>query len=322
MVLATEFTKLIGCEAPIQLAAMGGGPALCAAAANAGALGMLGAVNMPSPVLEHLLAALRAGSPEGKIGVNFLMPFFSLENPDDLARLELAANTADIVEFFYGMPDADLVRRVHDSGALASWQVGSADEARAALDAGCDMIVAQGVEAGGHIRGTTPILALLDQVCAFADMPVLAAGGPGGGAGLATVLDAGAAGQRIGTRFLTASESTAHPDYVTALLRARAEETVCTEAFGVGWPDAPHRVLRSCLEAAQNHPEDVVGTMNRGGQEMAVPKFFVAWPDESATGNVAAMCQFAGESVEGVTQRQSAADIVREIVSEAEALLE
>lgn len=320
--LATDFTKLVGCEVPIQLAGMGDGdPALVEAVSIAGALGMLGAVQIPAAVLGQILNKLRANVPKGKLGVNFLAPFLDLDSPEDCACVEIAAQGADLVEFFFDTPNAELVRRVHDGGTLVSWQVGSPDEARQAIDAGCDMIVAQGIEAGGHVRGTTPILTLLEQIASFATVPVVAAGGVGGGAGLVAALTSGAAGVRIGTRFLTAAESTAHPQYVDALLQAKAGDTVMTRAFGVGWPDAPHRVLQSCLDAAHAHEGEFVGSRLAGDEDIDVPKFFVAWPNSTTTGNIAAMCQYAGESVESVKEVQSAAEIVGEIIAEAEALL-
>ena len=320
--LTTSFTELIGCKAPVQSAGLGGGdPALVEAVSNAGALGMLGAAQIPPEALGQILKGLRANVPEGKFGVNFLAPFLSLDNADDRACVEIAAQQADLVEFFFDTPNPEWVRRAHGGGTMVSWQVGSSDEARQAIDAGCDMIVAQGVEAGGHVRGTTPILALLEQIAALAAVPVLAAGGVAGGAGLAAALASGAAGVRIGTRFVTAVESSAHPRYVEALLRANAGDTVLTKAFGVGWPDAPHRILRSCLDAANEHNGETVGSILAGGVAMEVPKFFVGWPNSATTGNISAMCQYAGESVESVKEVQTAADIVREIVEEAEALL-
>lgn len=314
--LTTDFTKLVGCASPIQLAGMGSGdPALVAAVSKAGGLGMLGAVQTPPEALGTALHELRSAAPDGKLGVNFLVPFLDEE------CLDIAARQADMVEFFYASPTADLVRRAHQGGALACWQVGSAEEAREAIDAGCDLIVAQGVEAGGHVRGRTPILALLDQIRSFATIPVLAAGGVASGAGLAAALAAGAAGARIGTRFLTATESAAHPRYIEALIQAESSDTVLTEAFSVGWPDAPHRVLRSCIDAANRHDGETVGSISIGGEEIPLPKFHVAWPNTSASGNISAMCQYAGQSVENIRERQSAADIVHEIVAEAEALL-
>jgi transposase len=100
------------------------------------------------------------------------------------------------------------------------------------------------------VRGTTPLLRLLAQVLPAVDVPVVAAGGIGTGAALAAVLNAGAAGARVGTRFLASDESGAHPEYVAALLAASAEDTVRTTAFAEGWPDAPHRVLRAATEHA------------------------------------------------------------------------
>lgn len=298
------------------MAGIGGGdPALVAAVSNAGALGMLGAGRTSIKVLEPVLHALRSLVPDGRFGVNFLGPFLVS------ACVELAALQADVVEFFYETPCAKLVRLVHDGGALASWQVGSAEEAKAAIDAGCDLIVAQGVEAGGHVRGNTPILALLDQIGAFATIPFLAAGNMSSGVGLAAALAAGAAGVRVGTRFLTATESDAHPQYIEALFQAKASDTVLTEAFSTGWPDAPHRVLKSCIDAANGHDGETVGSLMVGGQNIPLPKFHTAWPNNRAAGNIAAMCHYAGQSVDFIHERQSAATIVDDIVRQAENLL-
>src|SRR5213079_183863 len=121
----------------------------------------------------------------------------------------------------------------------------------AARDAGCDVIVAQGIEAGGHVRGTLGLLPLLDEVRTVIDLPIVAAGGIGTGTAMAAALVAGADAVRVGTRFMVASESTAHPTYVEALIGAGADDTVLTTAFGDGWPDAPHRVLKSAIEAGE-----------------------------------------------------------------------
>jgi NAD(P)H-dependent flavin oxidoreductase YrpB (nitropropane dioxygenase family) len=128
---------------------------------------------------------------------------------------------------------------VHAGGALACWQVGSREEAIAAAEAGCDFVIAQGVEAGGHVRGTTPAMTLLGEVIAAVDVPVLAAGGIGTGRAMATALAAGADGVRVGTRFVAAAEAAVHPAYVAARIGAEAQDTAYTEAFSVGWPDAP-----------------------------------------------------------------------------------
>ena len=178
----------------------------------------------------------------------------------------------------------------------ASWQVGSADEARAARDAGCDLVVAQGVEAGGHVRGTLGVLPLLDEVRATIDLPVIAAGGIGTGHAMAAALVAGADAVRVGTRFMAATESEAHAGYVDALINANADDTVITTAFGDGWPDAPHRVLRSAIAAGQA----------LGATQSWAPN----WPTSSEAGPVESRALYAGQSVGAVRSRQPAAEIV------------
>jgi nitronate monooxygenase len=299
MPITTRFTTLFGCRHPVQQAGMGGfaTPDLAVAVAGAGALGMLtGTVGR-----EALSAQLDAVPPDAPIGVNFLTPFL------DPAAIAEAASRSRLVEFFWDSPDGQLVETVHAGGARAAWQVGSVDEARAALDAGCDMIVAQGVEAGGHVRGTVGLLPLLDEVRAAVDLPLVAAGGIGTGRAMAAALLAGADAVRIGTRFVAAAESIAHPAYVEALIHSNAEDTVVTTAFGDGWPDAPHRVLKSALTAGEALGEAQSWTPD--------------WPTTASVGAVDARALYAGQSVSAVQSRQPAADIVNELVDEAERVL-
>ena len=235
-VLRTRFTDLVGCSVPLQQAPIGGAsPRLTAAVAEAGGLGMVGAILYPPPVLAAILDAVRAQT-GGVFGVNILMPFL------DRACVEVAVARARVVEFFYGDPDASLVDLVHAGGALAGWQVGSQDEARRAADVGCDFVVAQGVEAGGHVRGSLALLPLLSEVLEVVDVPVVAAGGIGTGRAMAAALAAGAEAVRVGTRFIAAAEAEYHPTYVDAVIAARGEDAMLTEAFSTMWPDAPHRV--------------------------------------------------------------------------------
>jgi nitronate monooxygenase len=290
-----------------------GTPQLAAAVTNAGGLGMLpggGARAALEPLLDEVRAATR-----GPFGVNFLLPFL---DPD---AVDAAASSARLVEFFYGDPDPDLVGRVHAAGALAAWQIGSVGEARAAIEAGCDVVVAQGTEAGGHVRGGLALFPLLEQVLGTVSVPVVAAGGIATGRTVAAALAAGADAVRVGTRFAVARESAAHPDYVEALLRAVGEDTVLTEAFGLDWPDAPHRVLRSCLEAAEASDDAVVGVRDEGGQEAPIERWDSTPPTTNVRGRVAAMALYAGEGVGAVQRVQPAAEIVRELVDEAETLL-
>ena len=283
----TRFTELIGCRWPLQQAGMGAVTTadLVVAVCDAGALGTL------AGVWDVETVRARTDRP---FAVNFLMPFL------DRDAVEAASTRARVVEFFYGDPDDALVALVHDGGALAAWQVGSADEARAAADAGCDVVIAQGEEAGGHVRGTTGLLPLLDAVLDAVDVPVVAAGGLGTARSVKAVLAAGADGARVGTRFVAAEEADAHPQYVAALVAAGPEDTELTTAFSAFWPDAPHRVLRDCIAAGGDTPPSDRSPMP---------------PARNAALPIDAMALYAGESVGAVTQVQPAAAIVDELVA-------
>jgi nitronate monooxygenase len=171
--LDSDFTRMFGCRYPLQQAAMGGftSPDLAIAVSRAGGFGMLSAT-VGADALSVQLDAVPSGA---TVGVNFLVPFL------DRRALEDAADRSVLVEFFWGTPDAELVAIAHAGNARVGWQVGSPDEARAARDAGCDLVIAQGIEAGGHVRGTTELLALIDEVRAVTELPLVAAGGIGTG---------------------------------------------------------------------------------------------------------------------------------------------
>jgi nitronate monooxygenase len=220
----------LGIQAPVIQAGMGGGLSrheLAAAVSEAGGLGTI-AVN-GAGAIERELAAARTLT-DRPIAVNVLLPFARRD------WLE-AAGEADVVVTFWGRP------RRRTGGAWLH-QCGSVEEARAAHAEGADAVIVQGVEAGGHVRGTTPALELLERVRAALppDYPLLLAGGIADRADVATALAAGAEGAVAGTRFLLSEESRAHRGYRERLLEA--DETVLTELFGVGWP-APHRVVRN-----------------------------------------------------------------------------
>jgi nitronate monooxygenase len=311
-VLATAFTELVGCQVPIQLAGMPqvSVPRLAAAVADAGGLGMITPTHHTVEVLEQL-----ANETSGKFGINFLIPFLDVE------AVEAASCRARVVDFHFGEPDARLVTRVHQGGALAGWQVGSADEARAAVDAGCDFVIAQGIEAGGHVRGELPLLMLLDKVLDLVDQPVVATGGIATARAMAAALAAGASAVRIGTRFVASTESGAHPRYVELLLRADATDTVLTTTFSTGWPDAPHRVLRSCVEAAEAFHGDIVGEQHLDSATNPIPRFATPPPGGTTTGEIDAMALYAGQSVGMVLDAKPAAAIIAELADGAERLL-
>jgi len=314
--LTTRFTDRVGCKLPIQQAGMGGvaGPDLAVAVSAAGGLGTVALHMMPAPMVAETLDAmsLRTTAP---LAFNVLVPFVDRE------AVAAASSRCRLVEFFYDDPDADLVRIAHEGGALAAWQIGSRAEAEAARDAECDIVIVQGVEAGGHVRGSVGLLALLPEVLDSVDVPVVAAGGIGSARAAAAALAAGADAVRVGTRFVATQEADTHPDYADALVRARAEDTVLTEAFSVMWPDAPHRVLRSCVDKAEALDDDAVGEIEIGGTTMPVPRLSVLAPTRATSGSVDAMALYAGQSVTDVAGVVPARDVVIEITTGAEELL-
>ena len=320
--LTTRFTELVGCTVPIQQAPIGGcaSPRLAAAVAEAGGLGMVSMTGDPPDLITVQLDQARRMS-AGAIGAHF---FLLMVDPASAHEcVAAAAERARVVDFFYADPDPTLVEVAHAGGALASWQVGSVEEARAAADAGCDFIIAQGIEAGGHGRGRIGLLPLLDAVLSAVEVPVLAAGGIGSGRAMAAVLAAGADGVRIGTRFVAAEEAEAHPRYVEALIAAQPTDTVRGDTFALDYPDAPHRALRSSVAAAEAFPGDVVGEFvdPTSGDRVPVRRFQKLTVTRHVTGAIEAMPQWAGESVGGVTRVQPAAEIVLELAGEAERLL-
>lgn len=218
----------LGVTVPVVQAGMGGGLAghkLAVAVSDAGGLGTIGM--LPPTALTAEIASARARTSR-PIAVNLLLPF--------VRRAHLAAaQQADLVVTFWGAP--------HRPGP-ARWlhQCGSVEEARAAHAAGADGVIAQGFEAGGHVRGTTTSLALLERTRAAlpSGFPVLVAGGIADAADVRDALAAGATAAVAGTRFLMSEESRASAAYKARLVAG--DETLVTELFGLGWPGT-HRVL-------------------------------------------------------------------------------
>jgi nitronate monooxygenase len=201
-----------------------------------------------------------------------------------------------------------------DGGALACWQVGSVEEGKAAADAGCDVVVVQGTEAGGHVRGHSPLLPLLESALGALDLPVLAAGGIGDGRAFATVLRMGAAGVRAGTRFIATTESGAHPAYKQAVVDAGAGSTEITDAFAVCplCATSPRaRVLSSCVHAVRELSGDVAGETMLGGQRIPLAKGHGFPPGLAATGHVSAMAMYAGESAARITSIEPVAQVIQ-----------
>jgi nitronate monooxygenase len=321
----TPFTRLFGIDVPIAQAPIGGlsTPALAAAVSNAGGLGTLSVTWRDPERLPHLIADIHRLT-DRPFGVNIVLEW----PPEERLAMCLDAGVR-LISFFWGDP-APYVEQVHAAGALVSHTVGSAEEARRAVGAGVDFIVAQGWEAGGHVRGQVSTMALVPRVVdAVAPVPVLAAGGIVDGRGLAAVLSLGAAGAWMGTRFLLSQEASVHPHYRQRVIAAGETDTVYTELFDEGWA-SPLRALRnrtyidwesagSSANGRRPGEGEIVG-YNELGEP--VPRYSGSAPTEGATGEIEAMVMYAGQGVGLVNRLQPAGEIVRETADEAARILD
>ena len=267
-----RLTSLLGIEHPIIQAPMAGSstPELAAAVGNAGGMGSIAAAMLDSEALRAEMATAR-GATNGPLNINYfvheppqddeekavaaralLKPYYdelglgdvpearATHFPFDEAMADVVVELGpNVVSFHFGMPDAALVTRMRDAGILVLSSATTVREAKTLEDGGADIIVAQGLEAGGH-RGTfassfdqaqVGTMALVPQVVDAVSVPVVAAGGIGDGRGIAAAFALGAAGVQLGTVFLNCAESGIAPVYREALLRAHDEDTRLTDAF-------------------------------------------------------------------------------------------
>jgi nitronate monooxygenase len=322
--MRTSFCDLLGIEHPIVAAPMGPdltGPELVAAVSNAGGLGILQAQFCRPPGFRQEIRRVRALTAK-PFGVNVLL-HFPVEDQVAICLEE----RVPVLSFFWGDP-TPYVGRAHAAGVKVFHQVGSVADARRAAVAGVDVIIAQGVEAGGHVAGEVSTLALVPRVVdAVAPRPVAAAGGIADARGVVAVLALGAQAAVLGTRFLASAESRAHPHYKQKVLDAGEEDTVRTTLFGHGWPNAPHRTLRTAFvrqwlgqeaRGQESRPDEpAVGQTVVGGQPMPVLRFMGLPPNRDASGDIESMDLLAGQGVGLVGEIRPAGQIVRDLVDEA-----
>jgi nitronate monooxygenase len=312
----TPVCELLGIEQPIVQAPIAAVPELAAAVSNAGALGMV-TLTWSDPVADTVRAT--AALTDRPFGGNLVL------TTDQHRRLDQALEAGlRIVSLFFGDP-AGYVEPVHAADGIVLATVSSADEARRAVANGVDVIVAQGWESGGHVRGQVATLPLIPAVVDAVDpVPVIAAGGIGDARGVAAVLALGAQAAWLGTRFLLAREMPIHPEYRRRIIEATETDAQWyPDLYEVGWPNAPHRALRNSTaelwEAAGRPPpgsrpgeDDVVAHFASGE---AIVRYEPAPPMVGTTGNIDALSMWAGQSVALVKQPQTAAEIVAELVS-------
>jgi len=309
--LRTRFTELFGVEHPILCASLGpwSSVGLAAAVSNAGAVGSLGTAMRYSHEVEADLAELRTLTDRPFVVNHTVRPL-----NEEAFDVTLAARPPAI-SLALGLR-RDLIDRARDAGILFVQQVHTVEQAVDAAQAGADVIIAQGAEAGGF-GGTVSTMALLPQVVAEVDVPVLAAGGVGDGHTLAAALLLGAAGANVGTSFLAAEEAAAADEWKRAIVDAQSEQAVRVEfadhvfppAGEAGYSTSP-RVLETPFVAEWNaRPEDVPRQAETLRDELM---------HALQTGRAHELIPFAGQTVGLVREILPAAEIVRRMVAGAE----
>lgn len=313
--------EALECAIPILSAPMAGaaGPDLVAAVCNSGGYGVIPLWGKPAESVRAGIDQLRTLTGRN-FAVNLNMSFPYEEQLDVCAERGVHG-----VSLFWGLkPTA--ITRAKAQGLVVLVSVGSADEARIAENAGADVIVAQGWEAGGHVWGQVSTMALVPAVVDAVDIPVVAAGGISDGRGMAAALMLGASGVWIGTRLLASTEATIHDVYRARILQASETDTQWAhDLYDGNWPDAPHRALsnstsRAWLDAGSSAPGHRPNEKERIGRRPngdPILRYQSYTPLPETVGDVEAMSLWSGQGVSLVREIMPAADIVEEIYGDA-----
>jgi enoyl-[acyl-carrier protein] reductase II len=311
--MRTRLTELLGIEHPIMCAGMGGVSyhQLVAAVSAAGGFGCLGASTMTSEEMVDEIRSVRALT-DRPFGVDLLtaMPDRLIGDVESLIREGAAMFVAGL-----GVP-RDVIALCHEQGVLVASMCGKVRHAVAAVEAGCDLVIAQGTEAGGH-TGQVATLPLVAQVvdAVGSRVPVVAAGGIFDGRGLAAALVLGADGVWVGTRFIATPEARAAPGYKDTLLRTSEDGTVITRAYS----GKPMRAVRNAWtdhhdahpEELRPFPEQLMVAMRAGALHLGV--------DETAPGvDPERECYPAGQGVGAIDSLVPAGELVHRFLAEAE----
>src|SRR5438067_12312969 len=315
--MRTRLTDVLSIEHPVMLAGMGGVSycKLVAAVSEAGGLGCLGASTMSASQMVDEIRAVRAET-DKPFGVDLLTAM-----PGDLPAQvqQLIDEGASVFVAGLGVP-RDVVDLCHRHGVLVVNMCGKVDHARRAVEAGCDVVVAQGTEAGGH-TGTVAALPLIPQVVdAVGDrVPVVAAGGLFDGRGLAASLALGADGVWIGTRFIATPEARSTPGYKDALLRTAEDGTVVSRAFT---GKTLRAVRNKTTQYYDDHPDDLRPFPEQLFKAVEEGTLHLTGGDEAAGVDPDRECYPAGQGTGAIDALVPAGELVRRFVAEAEAVIE
>lgn len=309
----TRLTDLLQCEHPIMLAGMGGVSyaALVAAVSDAGGFGTLGAAPMGLERLNREMAKVREGT-DKPFGVDLLtaLPGGMEEQVD-----ALIAGGASLFVAGLGVP-SEVVDQCHRAGVLVANMCGKVRHAVAAVEAGCDIVIAQGTEAGGH-TGTVATMPLVPQIVdAVGDrVPVVGAGGIFDGRGLVAALALGADGVWVGTRFIATPEAHVVSGYREAIVGGRDEDTVITRAY----TGKTLRAMRNTYtQHFEEHPEELQRFPDQIGRSMGDGAMHLGASPDTEGIDSDRECYAAGQGIGGVGAVTPAGDLVQRFVDEAE----
>ena len=314
--MQTPLTDLLEIEHPVMLAGMGGVSYhhLVAAVSEAGGFGTLGAGAMsPDRLLSEIRAAKQLTSRPFGVDLLTALPAQMLDSVDVLIDEDVPVFVAAL-----GVP-REVIQRCHEHNVLVVNMCGKVRHAVAAIEAGCDLVVAQGTEAGGH-TGTVATMPLVPQIvdAVAGRVPVVAAGGIFDGRGLAASLMLGAAGVWVGTRFIATPEARSAPGYKDALIRTPEDGTVISRAFT---GKTLRAVRNKTTQYYEEHPEELKPfpdqmVVSTTGRFLHLPQ-----GDEATDVDPARECYPAGQGIGAIHDVVPAGELVRRIVAEAEQAL-
>jgi NAD(P)H-dependent flavin oxidoreductase YrpB (nitropropane dioxygenase family) len=315
-VIKTRFTELLGIDHPVVLGGMGGGtaPPLVVAVSEAGGLGVQAATGRSAGDIAALADSIRQGT-ERPFGLNLL-----LFRSDDATVNAVLETRPAVFSTAWPREDQDLktmFARAHDGGAKVMHMVATVSDAEKGAEAGADIVVAQGTEGGGHVGtiGTSVLVRM--AVRAVAPVPVLGAGGIADGAGLAAMLALGAEGVLLGTRFLATPEAPIHDAFKQLIVTSDGHDTVVTDLNDIAldnhWPGAWSRVTRNrFIERWQGRTNE----LRRHQREVAA-----RLAQARTKGEVDEAVLYAGQTCGLIDSIVPAAEVVEDIVKEAEEIL-
>jgi enoyl-[acyl-carrier protein] reductase II len=296
---------------------------LVAALSNAGAFGVIACGAMQPERLAEEIAATQALTRE-PFGVNLITMHPKL---DELVQVCLAHKVGHIV-FAGGIPPGSAIKAAKDGGAKVICFAPALALAKKLVRSGADALVIEGSEAGGHI-GPVSLNVLAQEILPhIRDVPVFVAGGIGRGEAILSYLEMGAAGAQLGTRFVCATESIAHPNFKRAFIRGAARDALPTVQLDERFPVIPVRALqnegtkRFLEHQAATIRRFLAGEVEKGAAQLDIEHFWAgALRKAVVDGDVENGSLMAGQSVGMVTREQPAAEIVRELVWQAAAAL-